>query len=136
MLLRRERSRWLTEGLFHQGPGTASQVAFSYEDAAPPQGGQQSLGAGVVGPELRKMGTGLDRASFERRQEAVGVAAVALLGQHHHVNQVGGPCPEPVPQAANPIADLVAEDQVTFIKRAGPAGRVLFLLEDLGKPGR
>src|SRR3954470_17144306 len=49
---------------------------------------------------------------------------------------MGNTRPEPVPEASDPVADLVAQDEVAFIERAGPAGRVLFLLEDFGEPGR
>ena len=82
------------------------------------------------------MGAGLDGAFLEGGQQTVGVAPVALLGQDHHINQVGNPAAEPEPEAPDPVADLVAENKVAFIERAGPAGRILFLLEDLGEPGR
>ena len=111
----------LAEGLFHQRPGAASQVAFPYEDAAPTQGCQEPLGTGLVGPEFREVGPGFDGPLFEGREEPVGMSPVTLLGQYYYIDQVGDSAPEPEPQASNPIPDLIAEDEVALVERAGPA---------------
>ena len=111
-------------------------VVVPLEDPAPAQGGQEPLGAVVVGPELGQVGAGLGRPLLEGRQQPVGVAPVPLLRQDHHVHQVGHPAPEPVAQAPDPVADLVAENEVMLVERAGPRRLVLLLLEELGEPGR
>ena len=82
------------------------------------------------------MGARLDRPLLESCQKPVGVAPVPLLRQDHHVNQVGDPAPEPVPEPPDPVADLVAEYEVVLVERARPAGGILLLLEELGEPGR
>src|SRR3954470_18114336 len=82
------------------------------------------------------MGTGLDRALLKGGEQAMGVTTVTFLGENHDINQMGDTRSEPEPQPPDPVADLVAEDEVAFVERAGPAGRVLFLLEDFGEPGR
>src|SRR5919112_2435007 len=64
------------------------------------------------------------------------VAAVAFLGEHDDIYQMGDASAEPEAEPANPVADLVAEDEVAFVRRVRPAARVLFLLEDLREPGR
>src|SRR3954467_5682586 len=66
----------------------------------------------------------------------MGMSAVALLGKDDHVDQVGNPAPEPEAEAPNPIADLVAQNQVALIGRARHPGRILFLLEDFREPCR
>jgi hypothetical protein len=43
---------------------------------------------------------------------------MALLGQNHDINQVGNAGTEPVPEASDPVPDLVAQDEVAFIERA------------------
>src|SRR5918995_4136723 len=64
------------------------------------------------------------------------MAAVAFLRKDDDVDQMGDASAEPEAEPADPIADLVAEDEVAFIGRSRPATRVLFLLEDLREPGR
>src|SRR3954468_13051101 len=66
----------------------------------------------------------------------VGMTSVALLGQYHYVDQVGDAATEPEAEAPDPVADLIAENEVALIERAGPAGGFLFLLEHLREPGR
>jgi hypothetical protein len=78
--------------------------------------------------------SGFGGALFESGKQAVGVAPVAFLGQDNHINQMGNASPEPEPKATDPVANLVAQDEVAFIGRAGRAAGILFLFEDLGEP--
>ena len=75
-----------------------------------------------------------DGPLLEGIQKPVGMATVAFLRQDRNVHKMGHPAPQPVPQAPDPVTDLVAENEVAFIERAGPSGRILFLLEDLREP--
>ena len=68
------------EGLLHERPGAAAQIAFPNEDAAPAQGGEQALRAGVVGPELGQMGARLDGPLLKGGKETVGVSPVRMRG--------------------------------------------------------
>ena len=43
------------------------------------------------------------------------MAAMPLLRQDHDIHQVGHSAAQPVAQAADPVADLVAENEVTLI---------------------
>jgi hypothetical protein len=45
------------------------------------------------------------------------MAAVAFLGKDNDIYQMGDASAEPVAEPANPITDLVAEDEVAFIRR-------------------
>ena len=98
-----------------------ADVVLALEDPAPAEGAQESLRAGVIGPELGHVAAGLDGPLLEGRQQAVGVAPVPLLRQDHHVHQVGHAAPEPVAQAPDPVADLVAENEVMLVDGARPS---------------
>jgi hypothetical protein len=113
-----------------------SDVAVTDEDAAPAQSCQQAFRPRVVGPELGQVGTRLYGALLEGGKEAVGMTAMAFLRQDDYIDQVGNATPEPEPQASDPVADLVTENQVAFIEHARPPARILFLLENLREPGR
>ena len=113
-----------------------ADVVLPLEDPAPAQGAQQPLRPLVVGPELGHVPSRLGRPLLERRHQPVGVAPVPLLRQDHHVHQVGHSAPEPVPQAPDPVADLVAENEVMLVDGARRAGRGVLLFEQLGEPGR
>ena len=63
-----------------------SHVVVALEHPAPAQCPKEPLGAGVIGPEFREVGAGIERSLLERRQQAVGMAPMgAGLGGH------GGP---------------------------------------------
>ena len=53
------------------------------------------------------------------RDQAVCVSLVPLLRQDHHVHQMGHPAPQPVPEPPDPVADLVAENEVMLVERPG-----------------
>ena len=111
------------EGFSMRDQPAVAYVVVPLEDTAPAQGAQQPLRSLVVGPELGQVGARLGGPLLEGRQQAVGVALVPLLRQDHHIDQVGHAAPEPVAQAADPVADLVAEDEVVLVEaRRKPAG--------------
>ena len=66
-------------------------VILPLEDAAPAEGAEQALGALIVRPEFGQVTPGLGRTLLEGGHQAVSVAFVPLLRQHHHVNQMGDP---------------------------------------------
>src|SRR6185295_12528487 len=51
--------------LLHQGPRPVAYVVVPLEDAPPPQGGEQALGALVVRPEFGQVSAGLGRSLLE-----------------------------------------------------------------------
>lgn len=61
---------------------------------------------------------------------------VALLRENDDIYQVGDPSSEPEPQPPDPVTDLVAENEIAFVERAGPPAGILFLLQNLREPGR
>src|SRR4051812_24960238 len=61
---------------------------------------------------------------------------MAFLGQDDDVDEMGDPATKPEAKAADPVADLVTQDEVTLIRRIRPAAWILFLLEDFREPGR
>src|SRR4051812_7908639 len=124
------------QALLHQRPGPMPYVVFALEDTAPAQGAEQPLRPLVIRPELGEMAAGVGGALLEGREQSVRVALVPLLRQDHHVHQVGHPAAEPVAQAADPVADLVAQNEVVLVEGAGRAGVTFFLVEELGEPGR
>ena len=98
-----------------------ADVVLALEDTPPAQGAQEALRPLVVGPELGHVPAGLGRPLLERRQQPVGVAPMPLLRQDHHVHQMGHSAPEPVPQAPDPVPDLVAENEVMLVDGRPPS---------------
>src|SRR5262249_33443365 len=123
------------EPFLHQRPALMAYVVFALEDAPPAQGGQQPLRALVIRPELGQVAASLRGTLLEGRQKSVGVPLVPLLGQDPNTPQVCHPPSQPVLKPADPVPDLVAQNEVMVVG-AARARKPLLLLEQLREPGR
>ena len=63
------------------------------------------------------------------------MTAMAFLREHNNIDEMGDATSEPEPKTTDPIANLIAQDQVAFIRRMRPASRILLLFEDFREPG-
>ena len=73
------------QALLHQRPGAVPDVALTPQHHAPPEGAEQRFGLEVAGPELRQVGTRLDRVAFEGGQQPVGVPLVPLARKYRQI---------------------------------------------------